>query len=418
MTNIVAAAYAAWLLAVEILFYALYSASSDENATTLKISVLLGLVPAAGQLLLLGFNRFGSVASLRMVLVFLLIVLLGYLGNAQSNSLNWLASLVFVFGVGLLVASCPDERLIRSIAVIYSIPAALFLIYVSITGEHVWGRLAAHGITSDWWGLMGAALAVTGLAHRSLVLVALCVFAGLYITYDASARSDMLAILAGLIVVGAMHLRTLRGSRLVGTIALTVVGLALFMVFAPTVIDTVSRAIVDTMKFNDPDRGLNSGLTGRTSVWAEAFQIWMKSPFLGVGFHQHQMFTSDNYEAHEVYLAALADTGIFGLIWYLSFILGSLFAAFRLEDPRTRTTGVGTIVTYMAIGLFDARGFSSGNPASLYFVMCCFFSLRQASLRRAFRGAPAGYAAPGIAHDGASGWAHVFARVRGGGAGN
>ena len=142
--NIVAAAYALWLFATEFFFYFFYTGGDD--LTSPKISVALGLVPAAMQLLLLGFNPYGLVAPVRSVLCFLLIVLIGYFGDAQPTSPIWLASLVFVFGIAILVASSPDERLIRSIAVLFTIPAVLFLLYVAATGEHVWGRLRAHDI--------------------------------------------------------------------------------------------------------------------------------------------------------------------------------------------------------------------------------------------------------------------------------
>jgi O-antigen ligase len=380
--NLVAVAYALWLLAIEVLFYALYSGDEQATITTLEIGVLLGFIPAAIQILLLGFSRYGGVAAMRMVLVFLFIVLLGYLANAYSTSLTWLASLVFVFAVAMLVASSPDERLIRRIAVFYTIPAALFLLYVAETGEHLWGRLRAHGIESDWWGLMGAGLAMAGLAHRSRWLAALCVGIGFYTAYDASARGNMLTIVAGLLAVGLLELRTLRGSRLVTAIAISLVALTIFMLFSSSITDAVTTAVVDTMRIDDPGRGLGSGFTGRTNIWAEAFQIWLKSPLLGVGFHQHQMFTTDNLETHQVYLAMLVDTGIFGLIWYICFVGASLHASLRIGEPRTRNAVVGTIVAYAAIGFFDARGFSSGNPTSLYFAMCCFFALRHASLQR------------------------------------
>jgi hypothetical protein len=159
--NLVAVAYALWFLATETLFYWYFSDSIDDK-NILMISVALGLIPSAMQFLLLGFNPYGLVTPVRMALCFLLIVLLGYLGHAYSTSLTWLASLVFVFAVPMLVASCPDDRLIRRVAVLYTIPAALFLLYVTATGEHVWGRLRAHGIESDWWGLLGAGLLFCG----------------------------------------------------------------------------------------------------------------------------------------------------------------------------------------------------------------------------------------------------------------
>ncbi len=381
--NLVAVAYALWLLATEVLFYAYYSGGDDQS--TLQISVILGFLPAAAQILFLGCSPYGLVRPVRMALCFLLITLISYLGNAYWSSLVYLASLIFVFAMAILVASSPDKRLLRRIAVIYSVPAALFLLYVAATGEHLWGRLYAHGITPDWWGLVGAGLAMAGLAHKSRLLAALCIAVGFYITYDASARSAMIAILAGLIPVVILEMRALRGARLVGTIMMSLGALLLLMLFSSSIADAVSNLVSSVMLVNDPGRGLGTGLTGRTTYWGEAFQIWLGSPLFGVGFHQHQMLTSDHFEAHQIYLAMLADTGIFGFVWYICFLGMSLYAALHIEEKLSRNAVVGTITAYAALGFFDARGLSSGNPFSLYFEMCCFFALRHGSLQRVAR---------------------------------
>jgi O-antigen ligase len=379
--NLVAGVYAFWLLATEILFY-LFSAESGDDPTVLKVAVLLGVLPAAVQILLLGFKRYGLIAPVRLVLVFLLIVAVGYLGNAYQNSLTWFASLVFIFIVSILVAGSPDERLIRSIGVFYSIPAVVFLLYVAFTGEHLWGRLRANGVESDWWGLVGAGLAMSGFAHRSRLLATLCVGVGFYIAYDANARSDMLSIIAGLSAVGLLGIPRLRGSRLVAAFAVLLVLLVLSTLFLSPIIDTVTNVVLETMRLDDPGRGIGTGVTGRTTAWADTFQIWLQSPLFGVGFHQHTMLTPYEAPAHMIYLAMLADTGIFGLIWYTVFLGVSLLAALDISDPRSRNVVVGTIVAYVGIGFFDTHGLGSANPVSLYFEMCCFFALRQSSIQR------------------------------------
>lgn len=383
--NLVAVSYALWFLATMVLFYA---AMGDDQSSLLEIGVVLGLIPAALQLLLLGYNPYGLTTPVQIALCFLLIALISYLGHAYWTSLIFFASLLFVFAIPILVASSPDERLLRRIAVCFSIPAAVFLLFVSITGEHVWGRLRAHGIEPDWWGLMGAGLAMAALAHRSRLLAALCIGVGFYVAYDASARSDMLAILGGLLAVGLLQLPALRGSRLVMAVVGALAALVLWMLFSSIITDTVTKAVTDTMLLDDPSRGLGTGLTGRTEHWEEAIRIWLTSPLFGVGFHQHTMFTSDHFPGHNVYLAILADTGIFGLIWFVFFVGASLYAALRIDEPRSRNAAIGTIVAYAIVGFFDSHGLSSGNPFSLYFEMCCFFALRQASLRRVMQTLP------------------------------
>ena len=39
---------------------------------------------------------------------------------------------------------------------------------------------------------------------------------------------------------------------------------------------------------DDPYRGFDTGLTGRTTAWAKTLEIWMEAPLFGVGFRQHE----------------------------------------------------------------------------------------------------------------------------------
>lgn len=387
--KLVALGYALWLFATEVLFY-LFSkgGGNGDDPTVLKVAVLLGIVPSCMQIALLGINPYGLVRPVRMAMCFLLIVAIGYLGNAQPASLTWFASLIFVFSVAILVASCPDERLLRTIGVFYSVPAMAFLLYVAATGEHSWGRLRANGVESDWWGLVGAGLAMTGFAHRSRWLAGMCVGVGFYIAYDANARSDMLAIVAGLLAVSLPSVLELRGSRLVTALGTLVAVLIVLLLFSSPIVDTVTSAVSNTLRIDDPTRGVDTGLTGRTTYWAEAGDIWLKHPLFGVGFHQHTMYTSYETPAHMIYLAMLADTGIFGFMWYVSLLGWSLVGALSIGDTRSRNVALGTIISYVGIGFFDTHGLGSANPVSLYFEMCCFYALTHASLRRVAGSAP------------------------------
>lgn len=388
--NIVAAAYAAWLAGVEIAFFI----AGGADVQSLEMVILLGIAPAALQIALLGFSPYGLVKPARAALWFLLIVLMGYLSSSTASSLTYFVELVFVFTLAMVVSSSPEPTLVRKMASFYTVPAAILLLFVVATGEHVYGRLNANGIHPNWWGLMGAALAVTGLAHRSKPLSLASFLIGFYVAYDASSRNSMLALLVGVLVVIGLSVMSLRGSRLVTTVLITAIALVCVTVFLSGVSDTVASAVNDAFKLNDPHRGVGSGFTGRTIAWDEALKLWLKSPLFGVGSHQHELFMPYGGEAHDTYLAALVETGVFGALWYVWFILASLAAALNIRDVPSRNVIVGTIITYAVIGLFEARGINGGNPLSLYFQICCFFALSQVSVRQAVRSMPTGMALP------------------------
>lgn len=381
---IVAAAYALWLLAIEVIFFLI----EGNDITALEGAVILGIFPAALQFFLLGINPYGLAAPVKVALCFVLIVLLSYIGHADSTSFTPLIELIFNFTIAIMVAGSPDTRLLRKIAVLYSLPAAMFLIYADLTGERVWGRLYAGTLQSNWWGLMAVILAVTGFAHKSRVLTAFCVATGLFVAYDASSRSSIVAIVGAILVLVMIHLPNLRGQRLVAAAVALVAVLGFWMLFSPVIQHTLPVALDEVMKFDDPNRGISTGFTGRSDLWTAAIDTWLRSPLLGVGFHQHQWFIPGGLGAHQAYLAVLADTGILGLLWYLFFLAASLWGSLGIRDGGTRVVVLLTIVAYALVGLFEARAINGGNPFSIFFQMCCFFSLTQASIRRAVKSLP------------------------------
>src|SRR6185437_7389190 len=166
---------------------------------------------------------------------------------------------------------------------------------------------------------------------------------------------------------------------LVGTcVALIAIGLLL----DPYVFNAVGYVKRDVLLINNPYRGLESGFSGRTGIWSETIDLWLKAPLLGIGFRQHEQFLA-GAPAHNAYLAMLADTGVLGLIVYLVLLITSLAASWGIEDPRTRRFIMAVIVTYIVIGFFDRRTINAGNPFGLFFLMCCTVALADQSRRPA-----------------------------------
>jgi O-antigen ligase len=373
--HLVGAAYALWLFAIELVFY--WSHGPDTSA--LQVVAILGLLPMALQLFFLGINPFGLVLPTRMALFFVLIALLSFLANgANSAAITYTIELLFLFTVAIVVGGCPDARLIPTIAIIASVPNAVFLLDVVFTGRYIYGRLIAGGVEPNWWGLMGVWLALSAVAFRSRLLTGGCVAVGYLTMYYASARGSLLAASVALIVLAMISLRRLRGMQVYAAMGVVAV-LALSVVVLDPHLNwsAVSNFAGDVMKIDDPNRGLGQGFTGRSNLWDESIALWESSPLFGVGFRQHDWYLSEHLNAHNAYLAMLADTGVAGLVWYVSFIGLSLAAALRLPNSRGRDTIVATIVGYAVVGLFERRAVNGGNPFSIYFILCCVSALAQ-----------------------------------------
>jgi O-antigen ligase len=392
--QIVAAAYAAWALGVFLAFYATY-----PDVNLLQIAVLCGAVPVACQALLLGIEWRGLVAPMKLWLAYLLVILLSFLWNVANpyrapsgydvglipaawTPLTYTLDAAYIMMIGTVVAGSPDHRLLRSIASLYSIIAAIFLVYIDLTGKIVWGRLYANGITSTVWGLMGLTVCIAALA-RKFELIAFATFvAGVATILLASSREHLLAVFVSLLIAAALYYREMNRTHLMTLlVGLCVVLIGAELLLDPYILKAINYVGSDILFLNSRDRGIGSGFTGRTQIWTETFDLWLKSPIFGFGYRQHERFLS-GAPAHSAYLAVLADTGLLGLIVYLVLLIGSLKAAWGIRDGRTRRFVVTTIVSYIIIGFFDRRTIDAGNPCSLFFLMCCSLALADRSLRR------------------------------------
>ena len=392
---VVAAFYAVWLVAVEFIFYWV----RGHDPSSLQHVVMLGVIPPAVQFALLGLNPYGLVAPARLFIVFLLIVLFSYLSNGSGGeAFDYVMELMFIFGVAMVIAGSPDPQLIRAIAVIAGVLNAVFLLYIDFFGEYVWGRLYAAGIDPNWWGLMAGWGAAGAFAYRSWLAGGFCFGVGLLTMYESQSRGTMVAILAALAVLGFLYVKQLRGSRLMVATAIVAGCLGTLVIMSSVIQSEVVNAVLnDVFKVDDPQRGAGQGLTGRTDFWGEALDLWQRSPLFGIGFRQHENYLSGASNAHNAYLAMMADTGTAGLVWYVAFVFLSLAAAFRIPDRGTRNLVIATIVTYMMIGMFERRAINGGNPFSVYYLVCCCYALAQ----KQWLGAIAGTALAPIAAQGA-----------------
>jgi O-antigen ligase len=391
----VAAAYAVWLLAILIAFYLTHG----QSEMAMQIALAAGAIPAALQLLLLGVDWRGLVAPAKMWLALLVIILFSYLvsnSNPETTtrpieglpiSSAWIPmvytlNVIFMVVIAVLVAGCPDRRLLRSIAGTFCILCAPFLVYVDLTGTRTWGnRLEANGIASNWWGLMGLTVCLTAFAMKPGPLAVAGFMGGAETILAGSSREDMVAMTVTLMIVIVSYLRTVRGSRLMLVLAGLCATLFGATVLLPYIIDAVGYVGHDVLLVDSSARGIGSGFTGRVGLWKAAVDIWLQHPILGVGFRQNEQFLG-GYSAHNAYLAMLVDMGLVGFVWFLILLGASFIAALGIRDQRTRLFVITLIVANVIIGFFDRRIINGGTPYGLFFIMCCSAALADRSLRR------------------------------------
>ena len=398
--GIVATAYGLWLFGLVEIFYLTYGQA--DNA--LEFTLIAGAVPALLQFFLLGVDPLGLVTPVKFSIVLVLLILVSYFGNASDwTPLIQTCNITFVLGIAVLFAGSPDERLLPATAMLCSVFTGILLLYINFTGEYLWGRLVAHHIQPNFWGTIGLAVALAALGARRFPLMLLGLGAGLLTLYDASARGSLVGLLAAFAALFILAGHRLRDHRLVtvliGTAVLLVIGmlassfLLLFWPCRDLSGRTCSKATTHIVEF--------SGLTGRTELWGETVDVWIRSPLFSIGYHQHENLMS-TVGAHNAYLAMLADTGIFSLLLYCWLLVRSFLAGLTIKEPALRRLTIAYVVGYAVYGFFEARAFNSGNPLSLLFLMCCFSALAHQAKQRAAASAYAGPSPSGSLHGRAS----------------
>jgi O-antigen ligase len=392
----VAAAYAVWIMGVWVVFYLTHG----KNVNALQLAVMGGAIPASCQILLLGVDFRGLVAPVKVWGAFIIVMLLSYFVNMLSpettpsggdgsvipaawTPIVYTLNTVFITAIATLVAGCPDRRLLRSIASMYCLLGALYLLYVDLTGKMVWGRLSANDLEPNNWGLMGLTVCLAAFARRSGPVAIASFIVGVATILLASSREHILALAIILLSIAALEAREMNRSRLLATLAGSCgILIATAALYDPYILHAVRYISSDVLLLYNPDRGIGSGFTGRTEIWAETFDLFTKSPLLGIGFRETEQFLAGGVPAHNAYLEILADMGLLGFIVYAVLLVGSLAGAWGIEDRRTRRFVVTSIIGYIVMGFFDRRTVNAGNPYGLLFLMCCSLALTDRCRRR------------------------------------
>lgn len=84
------------------------------------------------------------------------------------------------------------------------------------------------------------------------------------------------------------------------------------------------------------DTGVNKDdvSNGRFELWGLAVKLFQSHPLFGVGWRKYHEYAlsrlNEDIEAHNVYLQLLAESGIVGLLLYLTAIIGGMIFTYRL----------------------------------------------------------------------------------------
>lgn len=227
------------------------------------------------------------------------------------------------------------------------------------------GRLQV-GITDPNYlaaNIVASLVMITGLLRveslrRWRVPLLLAVPVLLYGLVATQSRGGMLAVLTAA-ALAVFLLREYR-TRILAAVGALLVGIALFLVLQPRALERITQS--------------DSSGTGRTDLWAAAWAVWQDAPLIGVGagnfpsaksayadqigfVERPELLLDMPMVAHDVWLQALAETGLVGLVLIVS-AFGACVGASFVASRRFTQAGQGDLA-------FFARALGVGQLASL-----------------------------------------------------
>ena len=212
----------------------------------------------------------------------------------------------------------------------------------------------------------------TALRYTVFPFAILC----LYLVFYSSSRGSLFAILISLAVAGTLY--AVRGAddhaihrnpfkRIACIIALFILTISAGLLntrWVETMADEASSVLELTSRY----RGVGSGLTGRTDIWAEVFRKLDWGDYLiGFGFRRSTEIASDPID--NGYIVLLAENGVLVFLIIVSalvFLLYKLLNLILLEAPQLADYGLLIILLIYFANNFVARYlYALGNTFSL-----------------------------------------------------
>jgi len=200
----------------------------------------------------------------------------------------------------------------------------------------------------------------------------------------ASARSAVLGLIAASLFAFGAELRFLKGTKLGrGGVILIVVGLMVAVYLAFT-----STYLQDILEVNSNTRGVGSGVTGRTDLWAKGLEALTSDPFLvafGGGLRSSE-YSVIGFLTENSYITILLDSGALVGSTLILFVLIAPFSALRQLRASTAKPNplllFPSFFVFLIVQCFFVRYLIGlGNPTALFTLVL----LMALSMRAGFR---------------------------------
>jgi O-antigen ligase len=193
-------------------------------------------------------------------------------------------------------------------------------------------------------------------------------------------RGSMIATSLATIIIAGCWVWERRSRRMLKQAGLLTVfgGIAAFgaALAGFNIFEMIGDQINHVLMLDDSNRGVDSGGSGRSDLWAAAYNLWATHPIFGVGFKGHTQFMPGNMLAHNAFLGLLADNGLVGLFGYMLLSIGACICLLRRGFKGVTMFGyrAAILFPYFVYGMVESRAFSFGNTYSVLFLLVAFDS--------------------------------------------
>ena len=319
--------------------------------------------------------------------VFLLLISIvgSYLFNSEFYELvqiggNLVSALLMFLSLYIIVMKMEVD--LRKLLIFQAIYIEILMPEVIRTSANVWGRLEPAALTMNYAAMMGIVAFLGALAARSIIFTPILAVLPIYTMVMMQSRGSMIATSLATIIIAICWVWEHRSRKMLKQAGLLTVfgGIACFgaALAGFNIFEMIGDEINHVLMLDDSNRGVDSGGSGRSDLWAAAYNLWATHPVFGVGFKGHTQFMPGNMLAHNAFLGLLADNGLVGLLGYMMMSIGTCICLIRRGFKGVTMFGyrAAILFPYFVYGMVESRAFSFGNTYSVLFLLVAFDSAK------------------------------------------
>ena len=329
------------------------------------------------------YRRIEFTSSIPLILLFI------YILASSSISINPLQSFIYAIVTVIFISGCFYFWLVNQKTVYLSFGLAALSVIISLV--YLAFELPIRERTLGWIspnliGHLGFFLIVCSAFNKPKILLPIAVIGIILIIFSESRTVFVSSIifLATFLIIS----NVIKNFKQAALLVITFILLApIFLMLASSIVEIGTEVSTALLGVDDASRTSGTGLSGRSTYWANATQVISERPLFGYGFRTREtlaLSAGPSVNAHSGLLNLLLDLGVIGgLLYfyvYVSSIIRSLVIFYQNRSYQSihRTTSVVSIsflVSYVPILLVEPNYMNLSHPTSMLLLLFISYSL-------------------------------------------